>query len=287
MKKLLGLLGAMGMVASTGSAVVSCGNKSKDEAKATLESIVKVKALGEIEIASDAEAPTLDQLLVAIKAKNASSTLTKNDVELDGAATATKAKIKAKADSSKYTGTVEVTYTVKKAAAKATLESIVKTKVLGEINIASDAEVPTLDQLIKAIKAKNASSDLTTNDVDLDGAATATTAKIKAKTDSSKYTGSVEVTYTVKKADAKKSLDSVVTVKALGEIDLNNQTKVPTIEQLVAAIKVVNASSTLTKDDVELVGDAEVAKATIKAKDSSNYTGQVVVTYTLKNAKAQ
>jgi len=117
MKKLLGLLGALGMVASTGSVVVSCGNKSKDEAKATLESVVKVKALGEIEIASDAEAPTIDQLLVAIKAKNASSTLTKNDVQLDGAATATKAKIKAKDDSSKYTGTVEVTYTVKKAKA--------------------------------------------------------------------------------------------------------------------------------------------------------------------------
>ncbi len=286
MKKLLGLLGAMGMVASTGSAVVSCGNKSKDEAKATLESVVKVKALGEIEIASDAEVPTLDQLLVAIKAKNASSTLTKDDVELDGAATATKAKIKAKTDSSKYTGTVEVTYTVKKAAAKATLESVVKVKSLGEIEIASDAEVPTLDQLIKAIKAKNTSSDLTTNDVELDGKATSTNAKIKAKDDSSKYTGTVEVSYTVKKAEAKKSLDSVVAEKQLGNIDLKNQSKLPTIDQLLVAIKTANSSSNLTTNDVELVGEAEAANATIKAKDSSNYTGQVVVTYTLQNAKA-
>ncbi|AHB36481.1 lipoprotein [Spiroplasma apis] len=286
MKKLLGLLGAMGMVASTGSAVVSCGNKSKDEAKATLESIVKVKALGEIEIASDAEVPTLDQLLVAIKAKNASSTLTKNDVELDGAATATKAKIKAKADSSKYTGTVEVSYTVKKAAAKATLESVVTKNGLDTIKIASDKEVPTDEQLIEAIKEKNSGIDLT-NEVTFEGK-TATEATVKAKEESLKYTGTVKVSYKVEKAVEKQTLESVVKEKTLGQIDLGKLGDTPSIEQLISAINGKNASLNLTNSDVEIDGSATETTANLKAKTtSSKYSGTVTVTYTVTNKKTQ
>ncbi|AOG60825.1 hypothetical protein SHELI_v1c08760 [Spiroplasma helicoides] len=120
MKKLLSLLAATGLVASSSVVAVSC--KTNDPAQKTEDTGKDTNTTTKTDLSkltnkdlglfsSSEETPSLSLIVEKINEKNASYGLTSSDVEFDGSATASKAKIKAKTDSQKFTGSVEVTYT--------------------------------------------------------------------------------------------------------------------------------------------------------------------------------
>ncbi|AOG60959.1 hypothetical protein SHELI_v1c10120 [Spiroplasma helicoides] len=117
MKKLLSLLAATGLVATSGSVAVACNKKADDKAttdKKDLGSLAK-KELGEIQLSAGETMPSVKELVAAINKANASYGLGESDVEIatSPAQTVTGATLKAKAASTKFTGSVAVTYTVK------------------------------------------------------------------------------------------------------------------------------------------------------------------------------
>ncbi|WP_094048683.1 lipoprotein [Spiroplasma corruscae] len=197
MKKLLGILAATGLVATTGATVVSCGNDTKETTKTDLSKI-STKELGDI--SGEGITPSLSDLVKAINLKNDKLSLTDNDVTLNEGATTEKATITAKEESTKFTGSVEVTYkyTKSEAVEKKDLKDL-EVKELGDIS--GEGVTPSLSDLVKAINLKNDKLSLTDNDVTLNEGATTEKATITAKEESTKFTGSVEVTYKYTKSD--------------------------------------------------------------------------------------
>ncbi|AOG60976.1 hypothetical protein SHELI_v1c10290 [Spiroplasma helicoides] len=130
MKKLLSLLAATGLVATSGSVAIAC-NKNKDADSSTEKkdlSVLETKELGEVTGTSDL--PTAADLVKAINSKNKDYGLTSNDVDLDGKPTTTSAKLKAKDSSTKFTGTVEVKYTYKKDDSRANFDLSLVSQVI-------------------------------------------------------------------------------------------------------------------------------------------------------------
>ncbi|QBQ07241.1 hypothetical protein SGLAD_v1c00400 [Spiroplasma gladiatoris] len=105
MKKLLSLLGAMGMITTTSSTVVACpdnGNEVKDLNNMTTKNLGDIKGTESLS--------SIFEIVQAINVVNKDYGLQDSDVEFDGTPTTFKATLKAKTDSKNFTGSVEVSY---------------------------------------------------------------------------------------------------------------------------------------------------------------------------------
>jgi preprotein translocase subunit YajC len=201
-----------------------------------------------------------DTILKAVKSKN--SDLSIDEVEVkdikDKSAT-----VAAKSGSTVYTGSVNVTFTTTPVdTTKPLTEDITDTK-LGEI-ANNDA-----DTILNAVKSKN--SGLNIDEVEVkdikDESAT-----VAAKSGSTVYTGSVNVTFTTTPVDTTKPLTEDITDTKLGEIANNDA------DTILNAVKSKNSG--LNIDEVE-VKDIKDESATVAAKSGSTvYTGSVNVTFT-------
>jgi hypothetical protein len=155
MKKLLSLLGALGLAASAGSAVIACGNTSdnnKNETQA-LSEIAKDKDLGELSLGNAQGDELLEAILKEVNAKN-DSQITPADVYESGTGRSENGidrtiTIKAKKFSEKFTGEVTISYTV-----KTTAEAIVDGQVviLNNVTVAKDKEQLTAEELVKKVR---------------------------------------------------------------------------------------------------------------------------------------
>jgi preprotein translocase subunit YajC len=222
--------------------------------RVALSTVITSKDLGEI-ANNDA-----DTILNAVKSKN--SGLNTDEVEIkdikDKSAT-----VAAKSGSTVYTGSVNVTFTTTPVdTTKPLTEDITDTK-LGEI-ANNDA-----DTILNAVKSKN--SGLNIDEVEVkdikDESAT-----VAAKSGSTVYTGSVNVTFTTTPVDTTKPLTEDITDTKLGEIANNDA------DTILNAVKSKNSG--LNIDEVE-VKDIKDESATVAAKSGSTvYTGSVNVTFT-------
>ncbi|QBQ07866.1 hypothetical protein SGLAD_v1c06670 [Spiroplasma gladiatoris] len=120
MKKLISLLAAIGMVASTSTTVVACpknseNNNNNDDKNNNNENKIdlndlKVRELGDVVSKEDIGLNlTLEDLVNAINEKNKDYGLTEDDVQFVSSNN-TKAKLKATDSSTKFKGSVEITY---------------------------------------------------------------------------------------------------------------------------------------------------------------------------------
>ncbi|AKX34331.1 hypothetical protein SLITO_v1c07060 [Spiroplasma litorale] len=119
MKKILGLLATVSLVTTTSAGVISCGDsKEKDTPSTNTKknlSELSVKQLGEWKGVGDS--PTNDEIVKQINEKNKDYNLTSSDVDITTSSLndlKKGAKLTAKSTSTKFTGSVEVTYTYSK-----------------------------------------------------------------------------------------------------------------------------------------------------------------------------
>ncbi|QBQ07869.1 hypothetical protein SGLAD_v1c06700 [Spiroplasma gladiatoris] len=117
MKKLLSLLGAIGLVATASSTVVACPKKSEETSSSIKDlSDLPVKELGAIKGTGDT--PSVVDLVKAINAKNKDYGLDDKDVVIDGTPSDKTATIKASDKSTNFKGSVTLTYTYEKDTSK-------------------------------------------------------------------------------------------------------------------------------------------------------------------------
>ncbi|WP_342269359.1 lipoprotein [Spiroplasma endosymbiont of Aspidapion aeneum] len=246
MRKLLGLLGALGLVASSSSVVVSCG-KSDD----------KAIDLSAVKLTTDKDTTG------ATLAKDAD-----NDSNFTGSITADATKITL--DFSGMTDNKDKNVTVDADKTIVHQSTASDTKVDASkltANVASPVDTnkgPVITAEVSGIAEKNVVVIAFT----VDG--------FKEST----------VTLTVAKAgtpSAKKDLSKVVATKALGEITEESATTLPSAEHLATALNEKNSGLGITKDDFDIATDPaqSTTTATITAK-GNNFTGTVAVTYTVK-----
>jgi 5S rRNA maturation endonuclease (ribonuclease M5) len=227
-----------------------------------LDTIITDLNLGEI------TSLDVDSVKAALTKKFAN--LDQNEITItmgaDGASTAT---IAANKDSTVYSGSVEVEFTVKKDT-KPLNEVLTETK-LGEIDKVDS------DTILAAVETANANNDIDISQLEVVDSPTNEKATIKVKDGSEVYTagGTVDVTYTV--TPTTKDLSEDITTKILVNPLDNFEDKT-----ILDAVKAENPE--LEENEVEVVEGATDTAATIKVKDGSEvYTagGTVDVTYTV------
>jgi cell division protein ZapA (FtsZ GTPase activity inhibitor) len=299
MKKLLSLLGAIGLVATSSATVVSCDNGDKDSSNAgdfstdlskvagdttALEGVIKTQFEDTDKIADATSLCSLIQLTMQITLKILMTT-GKGDVTMPGNITD---KIKVMKNQSHFmltlkpqkkvnygTTVLKGTITNEKAApVEKTDLSKIATKDLGTI---ADTSAATI---VAAMNTVNEGLNLTEADVEITLNEDSKGATVKATDASENFTGSVDVTFTVGDVPATKTdLADAVKVTVLGEItDTNAAT-------IVAAINAANEGLKLTEADVEITPNEDNKGATVKATDASeNFTGSVDVTFTVTEA---
>ncbi|AKX34354.1 hypothetical protein SLITO_v1c07290 [Spiroplasma litorale] len=275
MKKLLSLIATLGLISTSGTVVVSCNSDDKaSDGNATTTktdlSKLNTKQLGNKEGTTDF--PTIDLIVSAINNKNSNYGLKTSDVVIDGTQSIKTIKLKALDASTKFTGSVEVTYSYSKISAKDL--SGLPTKELG--NFEGEAELPTLDEIVKQINKINDNYGLTSSEVEVDGQISATKTKIKALSTSTKFTGSVEVEYVYTKLNIKDL--STLPIKSLG--DIGGIKDLPVLSEIITPINSKNDDWEPKKAEVELEGNPTKQKATLKAKSGSKYfSGKVEIDY--------
>ncbi|AKU80211.1 lipoprotein [Spiroplasma turonicum] len=288
MKKLLGILAATGLVATTGATVVSCGDKKADESS--------VKALGDIKgtdltLAPSAndEAAAKTAAIAKIKSKLSVTVVEKTDVtfsDFKAAESAEKAgsiKVTAVESSKLVSGNVTFTLTFKAAEAKVDLSTVITEKALGAIDFKGEG-IPLSDDILTAAVAKNNKLDKT--QVEVDGI-TAEGANIKAKSDSTKYNvGTVAVTFTKQEA-AKPTLSFNEGQESTLELTKSVSSKTITVKVANPAsdqkITVKSGSADIVLGEV--TGNDGAASYTFTVTASKNTTQGVVVTISYKNAE--
>jgi 5S rRNA maturation endonuclease (ribonuclease M5) len=227
-----------------------------------LDTIITDLNLGEI------TSLDVDSVKAALTKKFAN--LDQNEITItmgaDGASTAT---IAANKDSTVYSGSVEVEFTVKKDT-KPLNEVLTETK-LGEIDKVDS------DTILAAVETANANNDIDISQLEVVDSPTNEKATIKVKDGSEVYTagGTVDVTYTV--TPTTKDLSEDITTKILVNPLDNFEDKT-----ILDAVKAENPE--LVEDEVEVVEGATDTAATIKVKDGSEVYiagGTVDVTYTV------
>ncbi|AOG60971.1 hypothetical protein SHELI_v1c10240 [Spiroplasma helicoides] len=290
MKKLLSLLAATGLVATSGSVAVACNKKEAEAESIPSKDLASITAKDLSPSAND-EASAKTAATTALKAYQAKAKLAVDYTF--GTFTAATASDKAGSivvaavkDSKLLTGTV--TFTLKYVASaekpeeKHELSSVIKTTELGPITFSGS--VPTAEELLAGIKAKNSdASKLTTKDfkIESEPAISATAAKITGQGNT--YQGSVSLTYSKAEAPAsKKDLSTAVTTKNLDA--WQGAADKPTVKEVVDQVNAKNQGLGLTEGDVDMAapsGSDLTKSATLTAKQSSSkFSGSVTVTYT-------
>ncbi|TDY55919.1 hypothetical protein JN01_0749, partial [Entomoplasma freundtii] len=219
--------------------------------KATLDSIVKVTALGILDNTDD------ETILNAVNAVNKDFQLTSDEVTIVVNNDKTGATLTAN-PSSIYQGSVDVTFTIKQ-----DLDTVVVDRNLGYIN---NNELSTI---LEAVNLQNPNVNLKETDVTIDvkGENNATL----TATQTSNYQGSVDVTFNIRE-----QLDSVITNFELGEIDNTDPATI------IAAVNAKNPNANLNVSDVTIVVNSNNTFATLTATKSSIYQGSVNVVFTIK-----
>jgi hypothetical protein len=297
MKKLLSLLGAIGLVATSSATVVSCDNGDKDSSttdfKADFSTFTDLNSITDA-IAKNAgiefnkttsvsfyknidEVNTIEDGVINKKDPTDDMPVAIEDIEtIKGMESVSYLAMDVTIDTenpeaSTASTVLKGTITNEKAApVEKTDLSTITTKELGEI-AAADAKT-----IVEAINAKNDGLNLTEADVDVTPKDDNTGATVKAKDDSANFTGSVDVTFTVKAAPVEKTDLSAITTKELGEIATADA------KTIVEAINAKNDGLNLTEADVEVTPKGDNTGATVTAKkESANFTGTVEVTFTV------
>ncbi|KAJ3634474.1 hypothetical protein Zmor_016455 [Zophobas morio] len=203
-----------------------------------------------------------DKILAALNKTN-NTNITSGDVSISNI-TETGATITANSESG-YKGLVDVAFTINPDLEPKPLSDFLADNTdLGEI---ADKSSGTILEAVVANNNEIDTSELTVLN------ATDTGATIKAKDGSTVYTGQVSVVYTLKIEQI--DLNSIITTRELDELDDENTATI------LAAINSKNAGINLQDSDVTITPNGTHDGATIAAK-SSKYTGQVDVTYKIK-----
>ncbi|AXK51227.1 lipoprotein [Spiroplasma alleghenense] len=288
MKKLLSILASLGVTASVGSAVVACEDTTKG--------IIKLDKLKSAEFeAKDSKTLTIESVNANINSISGLEGINPNEVTLSNFKTNNADKkftvdIAAKAASKTVSGKVAALNISVVEYKKKSLIDLVKTLDLGEISIKD--KLPTSEELVGAIKAKNYSSVLNNGlDVKEDYAfdkITENGAILKATQKSGYFIvdSQVSLTYKVRvEADVQKNLSDLIKVAAIGEVQIAGDK--PTIEEISTALLAKNPDLVKYKDQVEFKfkGDENKLIVSVK-KDAKNLVanGVVEVSFTTKKA---
>jgi hypothetical protein len=296
MKKLLSLLGAIGLVATSSATVVSCDNGDKDSSTTDfkadfstftdIESIVKAiatnagiefKETTKVEFYKNIdEVNTVeDGAINKTKIENAPTPI-ENIEDIKGMKSVAylAMDITGEAENTSATTVLKGTITNETPApVEKTDLSTIDNKDLDEI---ANTEAATI---VAAINDKNADLNLTEADVTVEVNGDNTGATVTAKEESAKFTGSVNVKFTVTPAPVEKTDLSTIDNKDLDEIA---NTEAATI---VAAINDKNADLNLTEADVTVEVNGDNTGATVTAKEeSAKFTGSVNVKFTVEAA---
>ncbi|AOG60961.1 hypothetical protein SHELI_v1c10140 [Spiroplasma helicoides] len=221
MKKLLSLLAATGLVATSGSVAVACNKKADDKATTASTDLSTIKGADlTVKPSDNTEAAAKTAVLAQIKLKLKLTTDVKDstDVVFSAFSAATSAKagsiVATAADASKVltpkkTATFALTYVAP--AAKKDLSTIT-TKELGEFSGVGDT--PTVGEVVEQVNAKNSGLSLSADDVDMttpSGKDLKASATLTAKSTSTKFEKAVTVTYTYTKSatTTKKDLSTI------------------------------------------------------------------------------
>ncbi|WP_434344691.1 BspA family leucine-rich repeat surface protein [Mycoplasma leachii] len=219
--------------------------------KTKLEDVAKQLNLGALLDKNDSS------IFEAFKRLNNSVNLDQSDVDISVQQNTATITVKTRNDN--YQGKVTVSFTV-----KTKLDTVITNKHLDKFNN------PDEQQIINKVNELNPDLNLTKDDITVDIKTDENKAIIKAKPDSSKYQGQVEVTYNIRPNIADK-----ISTKDLGAL-FNND-----IKSILDAINKANETLNLTFEQVDIESINETS-AIVKAKDNNNYQGQVKVTFTVK-----
>ncbi|WP_349402198.1 variable membrane protein A [Candidatus Phytoplasma solani] len=217
-----------------------------------LSSVLTTKELGQV------DARETDKVKSAIITKNDS--LKDEDLQV----TLVEKENKAKVTSNDYNGEVEVTFTVKKDLSEVLKSKTDKIQLSDEEakeNTLKDQSV--LTSILNKVK-KDANSDVSLEDVTIttDGQKL----KVVAKTNSTKFKGTVEFNFTTPK-----DLSSVLTTKELGQVDARETDKVKSA--------IITKNDSLKDEDLQVTLVEKENKAKVTSND---YNGEVEVTFTVK-----
>ncbi|AOG60953.1 hypothetical protein SHELI_v1c10060 [Spiroplasma helicoides] len=250
MKKLLSLLAATGLVATSGSVAVACNKKAVDTASTASTDLSTIKGADlTVKPSDNTEAAAKTAVLAQIKTKLKLTIDVKEstDVVFSAFSAATSAKtgsiVATAADASKVltpkkTATFALTYVAP--AGKKDLSTIT-TKELGEFSGVGDK--PTVGEVVKQVNAKNEGLNLSVDDVDMtkpsDKELTAS-ATLTAKSNSTKFEKAVTVTYTYTKS-AGETTKPVISVKN-GSVAVSGAVDVIVGTPVTLTIEVANKS---------------------------------------------
>ncbi|WBX36097.1 hypothetical protein [Mycoplasma capricolum] len=198
----------------------------------------------------------------AFKKLNGDVNLNQNDVDIN--VQHNKATITVKKQNNDYQGQVTVNFTV-----KTKLNTVITRTHLDKF------DNPTIQQIITKINQLNSNLKLTDNDITVEIDNSKSKAIIKAKPDSLKYQGEVEVTYNIRP-----SVTDRISNKNLGAL-FNND-----IKSILNAINKANEHLNLNLEQVDII-DVTQTSGIVKAKENNDYQGQVTVNFTVKKQLEQ
>lgn len=230
--------------------------------------ILQTTKLGSIHIDAKAQAPTSDQIKLALKANNINPNLNVNYIKVDNI-TPNSAQISS-TDQSYYQGDpISVTYQINKSS---DLSLIIPeaNRDLGTFKFPADKKIPS----IQDITDKLSHYSLNWNKIIVQPI-TATSAVLSSN-DQNVYTGTVTLTF---KVDNSVALASVLQVTELGTINTNGL-PMPSVDLLVQSI--VKANS---KVDSKYITVSDISATGAKVKGNNIYHGTVDVKFTVENSK--
>ncbi|WP_158696771.1 glycosyl hydrolase family 18 protein [Mesoplasma florum] len=222
--------------------------------KPNLSSVITKKDLG---ILSDNNVLTIQQAVIKLNPK-----LTTKDINITSI-TQTSARVNS-TSAGRYTGSVNVTFTIQ--VVKPNLSSVLINTNLGSLQ---DNNTSTIQA---NILAKN--SNLLASDISIDSI-TQTSARVNS-TSSGRYTGSVNVTFTIQVV--KPNLSSVLINTNLGSLQDNNTS---TIQASILA-----KNSNLLASDISIDSITQTS-ARVNSTSSGRYTGSVNVTFIINGTKPE
>ncbi|AVP48983.1 lipoprotein [Williamsoniiplasma luminosum] len=213
MKKLLTLLGSIGMIVGTVATVIAC---NPEKMKKTDIGAVKDIKKSLTHLTNENKETIINEFVQINKDVKGLENLKNKDLEATVNEIEKNAIITVKDDSKEFTGKVVVTYTIKVDKPKIQLSTIIQTTILGEIDKKEEESIRAV------VLKKNPESAKATYKVSGIGKNSATL------TGTGEYAGDVAVKYQiklqmVKKGDIKKVIEDVLKEPVINDIDAWNK----------------------------------------------------------------
>jgi len=200
MKKILALLGAVGLIVASTSTAVSCGNIKEEIRTTSLRKIIKNRELGEMLTNPEIPLPTEQEIIDRINELN-NITLDLEEIEIS--ITKNLVLITANDDSKKYHDSLFVNYTVNQID-KIDLNDLLKNNQLGNFMILDALQIDApFDLVMEKLKDQNDAHHLDENELVFKRQYSVANGnsrdiKISPEKNSRKYTGEANISYTVK-----------------------------------------------------------------------------------------